>query len=149
MFSGFFCPKIRTHPAQATVWNLSLQPPRVNKGEHMKSKNDYHHRPQTNGRSCPRRGRISRSPSSPLAEGRAFHPVGDSSRAAMERRHPSTDPRRRVKGHTQSHQPSLAVSAVIRWIECSSLQTAFVLTAQLNRDRFQGYGRQRHQSVVL
>ena len=148
----------------------------------MKSKNDYHFRPQTNGRSCPRHGRIPRSPSSPLAEGRAFHPVGDSSRAAMERGHPSTDPRRGVKGHTQLHQHSLAVSAAVSseqttnhsllrkrkssppsllllshktlWVlrgpktgqELS--HAAFVLTVQLNRDRFQGYGRQRRQGVA-
>lgn len=139
----------------------------------MKSKNDYHFRPQTNGRSCPRHGRILRNSSSPCAEGWAFHPVGDSSRAAMEHGYLSTAPHRRVKGHTQPHQHSLPVSAVAsseqttdhsllrkrkssippllllsrktrrvlrgpetEWLP---LHTAFVLTAQLNRDRFQGY----------
>ena len=150
----------------------------------MNTKNDHHLRPQTNGRSCPRHGRISRSLSGPLAEGRALHPVGDSSRAALGRGHPSTDPRRGVKGHTQLlHQRPLIVSAVAsseqttdhsllrkrkssipplillsrktqrvlrdpkaEWLP---LHAAFVLTIQLNRDRFQGYGRYQCQSVEL
>lgn len=115
----------------------------------MNTKNDYHFRPQTNGQFCFRHRRTSRNLSSPLAEGWAFHPGGDSTGAAMGRGHPRTDPHRRVKGHTQSHQRSLDVSAVVRWTECLSLHTAFVLTVQFNRDRFQGYGRHQRQSVVL
>lgn len=105
----------------------------------MNTKNDYHFRPTTNGRSCSRHGRTSHNPSSPLAEGWAFHPGGDSTGAVMERRHLSIDPRRRVKGHTQSHQRSLVVSAVASAGQ-KLPHTAFVLTSQLNRDRFQGYG---------
>ena len=79
----------------------------------MNTKNNYHFRPTTNGQSCPRHSRTSRNLSSLLAEGWAFHPGGDSTGAAMGRGHPSIDPRRRVKGHTQLlHQPSLIVSAV-------------------------------------
>lgn len=79
----------------------------------MNTKNNYHFRPTTNGRFCFRHSRTSLNPSSPLTEGWAFHPGGDSTGAVMECRHLSTDPRRRVKGHTQLlHQPSLVVSAV-------------------------------------
>lgn len=101
--------------------------------------NDYYFRPTTNGRSCSRHSRTSLKISSPLAEGWAFHPGGDSTGAAMGRGHLSTDPRRRVKGHTQSHQPSLVVSAVASAGQ-ELPHTAFVLTNQFNRDRFQGYG---------
>lgn len=146
--------------------------------------NDYHFRPTTNGRFCSRHSRTSLKLSSPLAEGWAFHPGGDSAGTAMGRRHPRTDLRRRVKGHTQLlHQPSLIVSAAVSseqttdhsllrkrkssippllllshktfqvlWVpkaEWLPLHAAFVLTVQFNRDRFQGYGRHQHQSVVL
>lgn len=103
--------------------------------------NDYHFRPTTNGRFCSRHSRTSLKLSSPLAEGWAFHPGGDSTGAVMECRHLSIDPRRRVKGHTQlPHQPSLVVSAAVRCTEWLPLYAAFVLTVQFNRDRFQGYG---------
>lgn len=103
----------------------------------MNTKNDYHFRPTTNGRSCSRHGRTSHNPSSPLAGGWAFHPGGDSTGAAMERGYPRTDPRRRVKGHTQLlHQPSLIVSAAVRWTEWLPLHAAFVLTVQLTETDF-------------
>lgn len=106
----------------------------------MNIKSNYF-RPQTNGQSRNRQGGASFHLSSPLVEGWAFHPGGDSTRAAMGRGHHSIDLCRMVKGHTQSlHQLSLAVSAVVHWTECLSLHTALVLTVQFNRDRFQVYG---------
>lgn len=108
----------------------------------MKRKN-HTFRPQTNGQSRSRQSGTSIHLSSPLAEGWGFHPGGESTGAAMGRGLPSIDLRRRGKGHTQSlHQSSLAVSAVVHRTGQLLPHTAFVLTVQLNRDRFQGYGKQ-------
>lgn len=148
----FFLSKTKNTPgAQRNSLEL-VTPSRqgYTKENYMNTKNDYHFRPQTNGQSRHRQSGASFHLSSSLAEGWAFHPGGDSIGAAMGRGHPSIDPCRRVKGHTQLlHQLSLTVSAVVHWTGRLLPHTAFVLTAQLNRDRFQGYGRQERQNVVL
>lgn len=105
--------------------------------------------PQTNGQSRPRQSGTSIYISSSRAECWAFHPGGDSSGAAMGRGFLITNPCRRGKGHTQFlRQLSPSVSAVVHWTGQVLSHTAFVLTVQFNRDRFQVYGRQRHKRVV-